>query len=103
MVFVSAVKGAGDTRFVMVISLIMGVVLATLSWLTIVALKLSIYGCWITVTVWVCAMGVIFLLRFLDGKWRSMRVIERQEERESVEEEATVAAQLATESALPNG
>ena len=76
MIFVSAVKGAGDTRFVMLVSVLMGFLLAALSWLTIDYWKLNIYGCWITVSVWVSAMGVIFLLRFLGGKWRSMRVIE---------------------------
>lgn len=78
MVFVSAVKGAGDTRFVMIISVLMGAILAALSWLTIDVFQLSIYGCWMTVTVWVCAMGAIFLMRFLGGKWRAMRVIEQQ-------------------------
>lgn len=76
MVFVSAVKGAGDTRFVMIVSVLMGILLATLSWLTIEVLQLNIYGCWMAVTAWICAMGVIFLIRFLGGKWRSMRVIE---------------------------
>jgi len=79
IIFVSALKGAGDTRFVMIASLIMGFFLAILSWLTIDVWNLSIYGCWMAVTAWVCAMGVIFLLRFLGGKWRSMRVIEQHE------------------------
>jgi len=79
MVFVAAVKGAGDTRFVMIVSVLMGILLAALSWLTIEYWELNIYGCWITVSLWVCAMGVIFLLRFLGGKWRSMRVIEQHE------------------------
>ncbi|NOY40882.1 MAG: MATE family efflux transporter [Planctomycetes bacterium] len=93
MVFVSAVKGAGDTRFVMLISLIMGVLLATLSWLTISFFKLSVYGCWMTVAVWVGIMGVIFLLRFLGGKWRSMRVIEaRGEAANDDEAKSTVLA-----------
>jgi len=76
MIFVSAVKGAGDTRFVMTVSVLMGILLGVLNWLTIDYWKLNIYGCWATVSIWVCAMGVIFLLRFLGGKWRRMRVIE---------------------------
>ena len=101
MVFVSTAKGAGDTRFVMIVSLIMGVLLAALSWLTISYWQLNIYGCWMTVTAWVCAMGVIFLLRFLDGKWRSMRVIEMREEvqLEYTEETIPSAADLAIEPA----
>jgi len=91
MIFVSAVKGAGDTRFVMIASVLMGILLAALSWLTIEHWKLSVYGCWITVSFWVCAMGVIFLVRFLGGKWRSMRVIEQHEQNP----DATVLANLA--------
>ena len=75
MIFVSAVKGAGDTRFVMTVSLVMGMLLAFLSWLTVVQLKLNIYGCWLTISGWVFVMGIIFLVRFLGGKWRKMRVI----------------------------
>ena len=75
MIFVSAIKGAGDTRFVMIVSLWMGVLLAALSWITVDMLALDIYGCWLTLSGWVFAMGIIFLLRFLGGKWRRMRVI----------------------------
>ncbi len=79
IIFVSAVKGAGDTRFVMTVSVLMGILLGLLSWLTIDVWQLSIYSCWMAVTAWVCSMGMIFLLRFLGGKWRSMRVIEPHE------------------------
>jgi len=91
IIFVSALKGAGDTRFVMLVSLVMGIFLALLSWLTIDVWNLSIYGCWMAVTVWVCTMGVIFLVRFLGGKWRSMRVIEPHEQNP----DAAVLANLA--------
>lgn len=95
MIFASAVKGAGDTRFVMRASMVMGSVLVLLSWLTIVVFKLSVYGCWITVTVWVCTNGIIFLIRFLGGRWRSMRVIELREE----PLQSTPAVELAIEPA----
>jgi MATE family multidrug resistance protein len=78
MVFVSAVKGAGDTRFVLKASVIMAGLLASLSWLTIVTWKLGIYACWTVVTGWIWTMGVVYLLRFLQGSWRTMRVIEQQ-------------------------
>lgn len=78
LVFVSAVKGAGDTRFVLAVSSLMAVALATSSWLAIEVLHVSIYVCWTIVTIWVCSLGVIYLLRFVGGAWRSMRVIEQQ-------------------------
>jgi MATE family multidrug resistance protein len=77
MVFVSAIKGAGDTRFVLNVSIVMAGMLALLSWLTIEVWELGVYACWTVVTVWVWAMGVVFCLRFLQGSWRSMRVIEQ--------------------------
>jgi MATE family, multidrug efflux pump len=78
MVFVSAIKGAGDTRFVLKVSVVMASLLASLSWLTIDVWKMGIYACWTVVTCWVCTMGVIYLGRYLQGKWRNMRVIEQQ-------------------------
>jgi MATE family multidrug resistance protein len=76
MVFVSAIKGAGDTRFVFRVSLVMACALAGLSWLCVEVLRFGVYGCWTLVTLWVWALGLIFLFRFLQGKWRDMRVIE---------------------------
>jgi MATE family multidrug resistance protein len=76
MVFVSAIKGAGDTLFVLRVSLLMATALATLSWLGIEVLRVGIYGCWALITAWIWVLGTIFLLRFLQGRWRSMRVIE---------------------------
>jgi len=76
MIFVSAIKGAGDTPFVLRVSLVMASLLAGASWLGVEVLHFGIYGCWGLITGWVWALGVIFLLRFLQGKWRTMRVID---------------------------
>jgi MATE family multidrug resistance protein len=32
--------------------------------------------CWVVLTAWVCSLGLIYLARFLQGRWRQMRVIE---------------------------
>ncbi len=77
MVFVSAIKGAGDTQFVLYVSLVMATLLAVLSWLAVERLELGVYGCWVLIAGWITCLGVIFLLRFLQGKWRRMRVIEK--------------------------
>ena len=76
MVFVNALKGAGDTRFVLHVSLVMAVLLAGLSWCCVEVLQLSVYGCWALITLWVWTMGLVFMFRFLRGNWRKMRVIE---------------------------
>ena len=51
--------------------------LATASWLAVEVLRLSVVGCWVLVTVWVWSAAIIYALRFRQGKWRSMRVIEK--------------------------
>jgi MATE family multidrug resistance protein len=34
---------------------------------------------WVFATIYVTSLGVTFYLRFLGGKWKAMRVIERHE------------------------
>ena len=77
IVFGSAIRGAGDTRFAMIYSLVT-------SWLIMVLptfllwkwydgdLRLS----WTACTIWIIILGVGFLWRFLGGEWKSMSVIE---------------------------
>jgi MATE family multidrug resistance protein len=69
-------KGAGDTRFIMLVSL-------ALTPLPLAAALAGMYfwaggllWCWTVITVWVSAMGLIYAARFLHGRWRQMRVIE---------------------------
>jgi MATE family multidrug resistance protein len=76
LVFVNAVKGAGDTRFVAWVSLLMGLVLAAGTWIARDIFEAGLHACWALITVWVWVLGGIYLLRFLGGRWRSMRVIE---------------------------
>jgi MATE family multidrug resistance protein len=77
LVFASAVKGAGDTRFVMYMgSAITFSVLVVPSYVFLVLLGGDIYTGWFIAAAYVCVMGVSFLLRFLQGKWKAMKVIE---------------------------
>jgi MATE family multidrug resistance protein len=74
LVFSGAIKGAGDTAFVlktvlMVSPVPMLVVFFGKDWLGLV-------GCWGVLSLWAFSLGVIYLTRFLQGKWRAMRVIE---------------------------
>ncbi len=77
IVLSSAIKGAGDTRFVMVVSLL-------LSWTLLVIpvyLACSVYGwglyvAWTFVCAYIVVTGIVYLIRFRGGKWKSMRVIE---------------------------
>jgi len=77
IIFACALKGAGDTRWVMITSVL-------LSWLTLiiptylssVVYKWGLYVTWSFVTLYIMILGIAFLIRFLGGKWESMRVIE---------------------------
>ena len=76
-VFVGALKGAGDTRFVLGGHLFAG---AT----TIIGGVLvnrwtgwgGLYYWWWVISVWVVMLAVIFTLRYLHGGWQTKRVIE---------------------------
>jgi MATE family multidrug resistance protein len=78
IIFASAIKGAGDTRFVMTMIIVMSVGgLIIPSYVVLVLLRANIYVGWVIVTAYIILLGFAFLARFLRGKWRSMRVIEQ--------------------------
>jgi MATE family multidrug resistance protein len=79
IIFCSAIKGAGDTRYVMFVSVLLSVfVLIVPSYLVIEILEFGLMSAWVTATAYIILLGVIFYLRFLGGKWKSMRVIEQE-------------------------
>jgi MATE family multidrug resistance protein len=77
MVFVGALKGAGDTRFLLRVSLVLASLLAGFSWLSVQVWKLNVFGCWALIVFWCLIAAVTYALRFWQGRWRRMRVIER--------------------------
>src|SRR5262249_11311234 len=76
MIFVGALKGAGDTRFLFRVSMVLATLLAGFSWLSVQVWKLNVFGCWTLVVCWCLIAAVTYLVRFLQGRWRTMRVIE---------------------------
>jgi MATE family multidrug resistance protein len=80
IVFASAIKGAGDTKFVMVMIVLLSIFgLMVPTYLVLVVFQKGIYAAWITVSIYIVVLGGSFLARFLSGKWKSMRVIEGAE------------------------
>jgi MATE family multidrug resistance protein len=76
IIFSAALKGAGDTRFVMFMTIILSwLVMVIPSWISI-HYGLSVYVVWTFATAYVCILAIVFLLRFLAGHWKDMRVIE---------------------------
>lgn len=77
VVFSAATRGAGDTRFSLLFSLTAGVLLMLIP--TWIGIKYTRYGLatgWTSATIYIVVLGIGFLLRFLQGKWQRMRVIE---------------------------
>jgi MATE family multidrug resistance protein len=77
IVFSSAIKGAGDTRFVMwmLVAISLGVLVIP-SFIAITIVHVSVYVCWVIASAYVIALGIAFFFRYRQGKWAGMRVIE---------------------------
>lgn len=80
LIFAAALKGAGDTLFVMLLStsICVSLMLVPTGLWCVEKGGLGIYGAWSFLTLTVCVLSCAFLLRYLKGHWREMRVIERE-------------------------
>jgi multidrug resistance protein, MATE family len=77
IIFSSAIKGAGDTRFVMYMILALSISIFIIPLYTAITwFNASIYVCWAIASVYVALLGIAFYLRYRHGKWQNMRVIE---------------------------
>lgn len=77
LVYSGALKGAGDTRFILwtIAGLSCGVMIAPI-YLAVEIYHTGIYIAWIIVTVYIWSLGTAFYLRYRYGKWKKMRIIE---------------------------
>ena len=81
IIFCSAIKGAGDTRYVMLITVMLSVFLLIVPvYLAVVIFEFGLMVAWVFATAYIILLGFIFYFRFLGGKWKTMRVIERRGE-----------------------
>lgn len=82
IVFSGVLKGAGDTRFVMLCSL--GLCWGVMVVPTFFFTRYNIgpgdgfYLSWTALTMFVCLLAVVFYFRYASGIWKNMRVIENQ-------------------------
>jgi MATE family multidrug resistance protein len=76
IIFVSALKGAGDTQFVLYVAVCLSTAMIIVGRSLQVFFDMGIFGWWYIMTAWIFCMAMIYLVRFLQGKWRTMRVIE---------------------------
>ena len=78
MICIGVLKGAGDTRFIMwSITLVSLFALALPMYIGIVYFNRGIYFAWVMLTLFVFLLFVMSFGRYLQGKWKTMRVIER--------------------------
>ncbi|MFO0822311.1 MAG: MATE family efflux transporter [Gemmataceae bacterium] len=74
--FAFALRGAGDTKFVTLLTFSLAWPLMVIPTAITVYHDGNVYWCWVFATLHIVGMSVCFWLRFRSGKWKSMRVIE---------------------------
>jgi MATE family multidrug resistance protein len=92
MVFSGAVKGAGDTWFVLRATFFISAAIVVLCWMT---MSQGLMAWWAAITLWVAVLAVVFAVRFLQGKWQTMQVIEPDVVEEPLEAQPVPAAEVA--------
>ncbi|WP_437205295.1 MATE family efflux transporter [Planctomicrobium sp. SH664] len=76
IIFGAAVRGAGDTVFSLIFTVITGWMLMVVPTLWMLKHGGGLYACWGACTAFVIVCGMGFLLRFMQGRWKKMRIIE---------------------------
>ena len=74
--FAFALRGAGDTWFVSLLTFSLAWPIMVAPTALVVWLDASVYWAWVFATAHILAMAVCFFFRFRAGKWKTMRVIE---------------------------
>jgi len=82
IVYSGAIKGAGDTRFVMwALSLTALLVLVLPTYISLELLGAGLYAAWTFVTLYISGLGLVLWLRYRQGKWKGMSVLEARPQR----------------------
>jgi MATE family multidrug resistance protein len=77
IIFGAGLRGAGDTRFAMIFIFLSGwLILVMPTWIGVKYYHWGVISSWTACTVYIVFLGLGFVGRFQQGKWRSMRVIE---------------------------
>jgi MATE family multidrug resistance protein len=76
-VFAAGLKGAGDTRYPLAATVLLGVVVMLgPAWLMVESFHAHVFVAWTAPTAYVVVLGLLMLRRFRSGRWQTMRVIE---------------------------
>lgn len=76
VVFSAAVRGAGDTRFPMLITLVCCWLIMVVPTAVMNAYGGNLFWSWAACTAYIVIVGFAMLARFLTGRWKTMTVIE---------------------------
>lgn len=78
IVFVCAIKGAGDTLYVLLVATVVSITSVVVGQLGAAYFGGGLYWWWSVLTGWLLVLSLCYLGRFLQGGWKKMRVIEQQ-------------------------
>jgi len=79
IIFASAVKGAGDTAFVMKFASAAAVFIWAIPlYLVVVVFNLGVYAGWSVTVIYALICAAVFYLRYRTNKWKKMRVIKME-------------------------
>src|SRR5205823_4047598 len=76
LIYSFALRGAGDTRFVSLLATVIPWPVAVVPTYFLVRARGPLEWAWVCVTAYILVLAVCFFLRFRQGKWKAMRVIE---------------------------
>ena len=75
LVFSLALKGAGDTRFVSLLALVLPWPIMVLPTSLLVEVPDGLYWSWAAASAYIVIQATVFWRRFVGGKWKTLRVI----------------------------
>jgi len=82
IVYSGAIKGAGDTRFVMwSLGLTALLILVLPTYISMEFLDAGLYAAWTFITLYISSLSLVLWLRYRQGKWKGMSVLEARPQR----------------------
>ena len=100
LVFVGALRGAGDTRWVMAVSVSLHWIFAIAAVILIKVAGVHPVAAWTGFIAFIMSMGLTMFLRFRGGKWKEIRMIERAPEEQDYRYNAGACPEVLTEESI---
>ena len=76
IVYSNAIRAAGDTLFSMLAGTAMALLMQAVPSIVLGYFKINVWIIWICIVVYIVTAGTVFYLRYRNGKWTRMKVIE---------------------------